>query len=76
MKRAIVMTNEIMATNIENTEHELQPEKLRERFRKLIKNRFEPEFNPSDENGWEKIVDENLEGAAKYNGYIDVKCIF
>jgi len=50
-------------------------EQRRAEFRELTKNRFEAEFEPRAENGFQKIIDENLSGADRYMGLIDEHCL-
>jgi len=50
-------------------------EQRRAEFRELAKNRFEPEFEPSSKNGFQKIIDENLSGVDRYMGLIDEECL-
>lgn len=75
MKRVITMVNEITNQNPDFIEDDVDPNMVQDRFKGLIKNRFEPEFIPTPENGWEKIIDENLEGPARYGGYLEQKCM-
>lgn len=50
-------------------------EKRREEFKDLSKNRFEPEFEPSPKNGFEKIVDANYVGRKRFMGLLDDECL-
>jgi len=50
-------------------------EKKQEEFKEVIRNRFEPEFEPLANNTWYKIIDENLNGTQRYMGLIEEKCI-
>jgi len=56
----------IMEKNVDN---------LRRQFKIITKNRFEPEFMPGPENGFYKIIDENLNGTARYAGLIAEDCV-
>jgi len=48
--------------------------KLKE-FKELTKNSFEPEFLPSESNGFSKIVDENFVGVQRYSGLVSPDCL-
>lgn len=80
-KRIIAYVNMI----IENGEVEKLPsgevvvsglENKRKEFLEIIKNRFEPEFEPSKGNGFYKIIDENLRGVDRFAGLIKEECLF
>ena len=49
-------------------------EKLKE-FEEITRNYFEPEFGPSKENSFEKIIDENEGGIKRYTGLIAEECL-
>jgi len=49
-------------------------EKKRE-FRKIAMNYLEPEFQPEADNGFVKVIDENLSGKDRYAGLIPEECI-
>jgi len=44
-------------------------------FDKLSKNYLEPEYEVGKENGWRKVIDEGLEGVARYAGFIPEECL-
>ena len=44
-------------------------------FELITRNYLEPEFSLSKNNGFEKIIDENLVGLGRYNNLLDVSCI-
>ena len=50
-------------------------EERRRQFEALTKNRFEPEFQVSYKNGFQKIVDENESGTQRYSSLIDKECL-
>lgn len=50
-------------------------EQTRVTFKKISKNWFEKEFEPSDGNGFSKILDENYSGEERYQGLIEAKCL-
>ena len=50
-------------------------DKKQEEFRQVIKNKFEPEFEPLANNTWHKIIDENLYGSQRYMNLIEEKCL-
>jgi len=50
-------------------------EKVREEFKKISKNYFEPEFLPTAKNEFSLIIDENLEGRARYNYLLEEQCL-
>ena len=43
-------------------------------FKKISSNCFEPEFEPSSSNGFQKIVDENFDGLKRYSGLLEEEC--
>jgi len=47
----------------------------RKEFREISKNYFEPEFVMSQENKFRLIVDNNLDGAERYNGNLHDDCV-
>ena len=47
----------------------------RQEFQELIKNKFEDEYEPSESNGFSKIVDAHYTGAKMYQGYISEECL-
>jgi len=49
---------------------------MKSHFEAINKNRIEPEFEPRKENQWVKVIDENLEGPARFANHIPEKCIF
>jgi len=80
-KRIIDYINELTSdpTLLEFTNEGLRLKDLEDRqeeFRKLTKNYFEPEFEPSPENGFQPVVDENMKGPERYFGLIEGKCLF
>jgi len=44
-------------------------------FQQVIKNYFEPEFEPREGNSFTKIVDENYSGVKRYAGLISEECL-
>jgi len=48
---------------------------IKEEFQEVIKNSFESEFEPRSLNGFSKIVDETVNGTARYNGLLQEGCI-
>jgi len=51
-----------------------KPEKLKE-FKEVIKNYFEPEFEPRKGNSFSKVMDENLTGVQRFSGLISKECL-
>lgn len=49
--------------------------KLSTAFRDVNKNRFEPEYQPSSNNTWMKIIDKTLNGSDQYMGILSEECI-
>ena len=49
-------------------------EKIQE-FERISRNYFEKEFEPKANNTFVKIIDENLEGADAYMGYLPAECL-
>jgi len=50
-------------------------EAKRKHFKEITKNKVEPEFEPSPDNGFAKIYDGNLDGTARYAGLITKECL-
>lgn len=51
-------------------------EQLSKKFREINKNYLEDEYKGQLKNlSWERVIDENLEGADRYSGLIDEECI-
>ena len=80
MKRVINHVNMI----IENEEVQINSngetviedlEQNRALFDKLSKNKMDKEFEPSADNGFVKIIDENLSGVDMYQGLIQQECL-
>ena len=59
-------SNEVYIVDLEQRQKE---------FQEIIKNRFEPEYEPSKGNGFSKIIDENYSGVEKYAGLISAECM-
>jgi len=50
-------------------------EEKRKHFKEITKNKVDPEFEPSPDNGFAKIYDGNLDGTARYAGLISQQCL-
>ena len=79
-KRIIVFVNKLVKEGqVQRTEDgQVQITNLEERIREfenITRNYFEKEFEPSATNGFVKIIDENLEGADAYLGYLPAECL-
>jgi len=48
---------------------------IKKEFYSLMKNQFEPEFEPSPENKFQKIVDENEKGPKQYANFLNENCL-
>lgn len=48
---------------------------VRKQYNEIIQSYFEPEFAPSPNNGFSQIIDDSLEGTAKYFGLIAENCL-
>ncbi len=59
-------SGEVMMFGVEQKQRE---------FKELIKNKFEPEYEPSSSNRFKKIVDENYDGPEKYSNLLTEECI-
>ena len=44
-------------------------------YEKINRNYLEPEFQPDSNNGFAKVIDENLHNSARYSGLISDECI-
>ena len=78
-KRAIKYINWLGQTGLAkfNENGELKISKLDQRkkeFKAILKNYIDEEFEISSDNGWVKIIDENLEGLGRYNGMFNIEC--
>ena len=51
-------------------------EVFKQKFDQLNKNYFEPEFEPSPDNSYVKIYDENLPGAERFMGILPEGCLY
>jgi len=60
----------------ENGKYELRElSQKQDHFKFIIRNKFEPEYEPSPLNTWSRIVDENFNGTARYMNLIEEKCL-
>jgi hypothetical protein len=80
MKRIVLYVNEITHTIPEENIYPdgvVIPNKAAavETFKKLDQNYMEPEYEVSPDNGFKKIIDDNLKGEPRYAGYIKEHCI-
>ena len=77
MKRVIEYINMLAKENgsTDKLSSELNVEKRRKEFEKLIKNRFEPEFAPSPNNTFHIIIDENQTGTKRYAELLEPECL-
>jgi len=48
---------------------------LRAQFKQITRNYYEPGFAPSPSNGFDLIIDENLNGTEIYKGYLPQECL-
>lgn len=80
MKRVIRFVNELTAKEVKmNTFSEITIPNFSEKkkaFDDLLRNRVEDEFKIKPDNSWIKIVDETLEGTARYNGMFPTECVY
>lgn len=80
MKRVIMYVNKLIdkgeAMVIGNGEVAIYKlEEKKGQFAEISKNYFEKEFEPSADNGFVKIIDENYEGVQRYQGLISEECL-
>jgi len=75
MKRVIVYINQLSEEFKANKYQLPNLEQAREEFRRITKNKFEPEFLPSPENGFVPIIDENRVGTDTYFNLIQRECL-
>ncbi len=80
MKRVVLYVNDLVeaggVTKLVNGEIEIPNlEARRAEFKNVIKNYFEKEYEPQPTNGFSKILDENLEGMDRYQGFITEDCL-
>lgn len=75
MKRVITYINELTPEVNENGLYISNLDQKRNHFKKITENYFEPEFEPSSGNGFQKIVDDRETGVKRYAGLIAEKCL-
>jgi len=80
MKRVVFYVSDLIETGginkLSNGEIEIPNlEARRAEFKDVIKNYFEKEYEPKPDNGFSKIMDENLEGMDRYQGLIAKDCL-
>ena len=80
VKRIVLFINEIIENGtvrmVGEEEFDIQnPEEQRAKFEQITKNYFDPEFEIDADNGFVKIIDENLQGPDVYHGHIPSQCI-
>ena len=80
MKRVVLLVNKIMNNDqvIEGSNGEIEIKNLeewREAFKRVSMNYYEPEFQIRADNGYTLILDDNLEGSARYMGLISDECL-
>ena len=75
MKRVIIYINQLSGELADKNSNLSDLEKRRTEFRKIAMNRFEPEFEPSAKNTFQKIIDENEVGTARYSDLLDSDCL-
>jgi len=80
MKRVVTYVNELtkeIDDGTEKDENYILPnlEARRKKFEEITKNSFESEYQPSISNGFQKIIDENLEGSERYMGSMIEECL-
>jgi len=80
MKRIILYVNQL---NREIPEQNIYPdsvvipdlERRKAEFADLSKNYLDPDFAPGPENGFVKVIDDNLRGTERYQGLIAKECL-
>jgi len=76
MKRVIIYINELSGQLAGQKDFQVPDLELRrEEFRKITMNRFEPEFEPSVNNTFQKIIDENEVGVQRYFDLLESDCL-
>lgn len=80
MKRVIMLINTMIESEQAkvNSEGEVQIENFeawKKSFEKVSKNKLEPEFELSSDNGYSKILDDNLGWTDTYMGLIEPECL-
>lgn len=63
---AVEAGNEVIVRDLEGKRRE---------FEAITRNYFEKEYEPSHDNGFAKIIDENFEGVARYQGLLEQECL-
>jgi len=79
MKRVINYINQLIRKDeiVEGSDgkyHIFDLEERQAEFQEIIKNKYEPEFEPSSGNGFYKIVDENYNTLERYSNLIPQEC--
>jgi len=70
------ITQNLLKTKNENGKYELRElNQKKEHFKFIIQNKFEPDYEPSPQNSWYKIIDENFNGTQRYMNFIEEKCL-
>ncbi|KRX02924.1 hypothetical protein PPERSA_13178 [Pseudocohnilembus persalinus] len=72
-KRLLNFTKNVVLPNFKDVEK--NPEKYKEQFKKLNQNQIDPEFQIRQNNTYQKIYDENLQGAEKFMGNLPDDCL-
>jgi hypothetical protein len=79
MKRQLAFVNQIIdelgTKTLTNDELKEVLKPKRDTFLALKQNYFEPEYTPSTQNAFVKIVDENLNGPERYGNLVSRKCM-
>jgi len=80
MKRVVNLVNSIIESGEaklgEEGEVEIEDyDQWKKEFDQATMNRLEPEFELSPDNGYSKILDDNLSGTDMYMGLIDAQCL-
>ena len=75
MKRVITYINEVTKEVNETGLSIRNLDQKRNHFKKIAENYFEPEFVPSPDNTFYKIIDDREYGIKRYAGLIEKKCL-
>jgi hypothetical protein len=79
VKRIILFINKLTEieekNGYEDADRVFDLEKVYKEFKKISSNYLEPEYLPSSDNGFIKIIDQNLNGTEAYSNLISSNCI-
>jgi len=73
MKRVLALIKRIQEESLGNGR--IEYELYRNEYKDAVRNRFEEEYQPSEDNSFKLILDENLSGPDRYFGHLADDCV-